>query len=105
MTLIPVNEREVSGGKQWFKFPGSLMGEMALERSDCSSFPCTLTSLFHVLVISRLSQTGSLQMLAMLFDRCVTLTAIHAGVSCDNVLATVVLCISTNDLCRIFLLY
>lgn len=73
------------------------MGAMTLERSDCSSFPCTLTSLFHVLVISHLSQTGSLQMLAMLFDRSTTLD-IHAGVYCDSVLATVVLCISINDL-------
>lgn len=99
------NGRKVSGGKQQFRFPGFLMGAMTLERSDCRSFPCTLTSLFRVLVISHLPQTCSLQMLAMWFDGSTTLVSIHAGVSCDSVLTTVVLCISTNDLCRIFLLY
>lgn len=86
-------------------FPSFLMGAMTLERSNCSSFPCTLTSLFYVLVISHLPQTGSLQMLAMWFDGSTTLVSIHADVSCDSVLTTLVRCISTNDLCRIFLLY
>lgn len=64
-----------------------------------------LTPLFRVLVTSHLPQTGSLQMFAMWFDGSTTLVSIQAGVSCDGVLTTVVLCISINDLCRIFLLY
>lgn len=49
--------------------------------------------------------SGLLQMLAMWFDGSTAFVSIQAGVFCDGVLTTVVLYISTNDLCRIFLLY
>lgn len=44
-------------------------------------------------------------MLAIWFDGSTALVTIQAGVSCDSVLTTVVLYVSTNDLCGIFLLY
>lgn len=57
------------------------------------------------LVISHTTQTGLMQMLAMWFDRSMTLVSVHPGVFCDCVFTNIVLCIPTNDLCRIFLLY
>lgn len=40
------NRSKVSGDKQQFKFPDLLVAAMILEESDCSRFPCTLTSFF-----------------------------------------------------------
>lgn len=57
------------------------------------------------LVISHTTQTGLMQMLAMWFDRSMTLVSVHPGVFCDCVFTNIVLCIPTNYLCRIFLLY
>lgn len=105
MASVPMKQKQSFRCQAAVQVSWPFVAAMALGKSYCGRFPCTLTSLFHLLVVSHPFQTGLMQMLAMWFDISTILVSAHPGVFCDSVFTNVILCIPTNDLCRIFLLY